>query len=402
MTRALRVFAPVGLAVIAVGTSTCSVDGSGPEELSTARETISGVDYVTHTGSLQRSQLELVGRIGSGVGMGGASSPEEFGRVESVIGDASGSIYVADGIALDIRKFGPDGQFLRRMGGEGQGPGEIGGLHGIAWLNGDTIIVMDFGNARLGLIEASGEVAGQWPWLRLTGPGPFLFNGGPGEVYVHTLRSPRQGDEGLRSAWVRYTEEGPKDTLDIPRTDPRPGSQAICRGDGIGFMENPFGDRLISRPAPGLERVVAWASGYRLAFIDAAGDTLRVISRDVGPTPLADSSWHPVDSSYTRFRSMWAGAECEGSISRPDSRPVLLDLTFDHQGRLLVEYNTHSGAAYDLLDTDGSLSATFSSPPDRDRSVAPFLRGDRMYVVAKDRFDVQEVRAYRVTDGNIR
>ncbi len=396
--RAIRtlLFLVIGVCMV-VASAGCEGSTGATSEVRVQRDTIGGVVYVHHTGSTGISGVEELATVGILGAAGGEPSPEEFGRVESVIADTSGNMYVADGLALEIRVFTPGGQFLRQMGRKGQGPGEMEGMHGITWLTGDTMVVMDFGNARLSLLTSGGEVVGQWPWMRLTGSARFLFNGGPREFYAHTFRPRLPGDDRPRSAWVRYTSDGPQDTLDIPRFDPRPGTSAICRGDGIGFMDNPFGDQLLSRPAPEEERVLAWSSEYRLAFVDALGDTVRVITRDVLPTILADSAWVPIATQYSDFRSSWKGADCEGEISRPEFRPILEDIVFDNAGRLLVEYMTASGSAFDLFGVDAALLATFPSPPNRDQSVAPFLSGDRLYLVTKDSLDVQRVRAYRIS-----
>lgn len=384
---------------LAAVSAACGGSDAPTGVITVQRDTIDGVEYVLHTGPAVQSSVEQLAILGVTGFADDEPSPEEFGRIESVIADATGNMYVADGIALEVRVFGPNGEFIRRMGRKGQGPGEIEGLHGIAWLSGDTMVVMDFGNARLSLMESGGEAAGQWPWMRLTGSIRFLFNGAPGEFYAHTFRPRRPGDDRSRSAWVRYTTDGPQDTLDIPTLDPRPGTSAVCQGEGIEVMSNPFGDQLISRPAPDRQRVLAWSSEYRLAFVSAEGDTVRVVSRDVTPTPLSDSAWAPVAERYSKFRSAWAGADCEGEIVRPGVRPVIEDISFDHSGRLLVEYTTDSGPAFDLFGLDGAWQATFPSPPDRDRSVAPFVRGRRLYLVTKDSLDVQQVRAYRIGDA---
>ena len=43
--------------------------------------------------------------------------------------DPNGNIYVADSGALNIKKFDMQGNFLKTIGREGQGPGEFGGLY---------------------------------------------------------------------------------------------------------------------------------------------------------------------------------------------------------------------------------------------------------------------------------
>lgn len=383
-------FGVMAVAAVLVG---CG-DGRDAPGPATTTDTVAGVIQVRHAGAAPEWDAEpllTLGRVGAAAG---APSPDEFGRVESVIADAAGRLYVADGMALEVRVFEPDGRFVRRLGRQGSGPGEMEGIHGAAWLGGDTLVVPDWGNARLMRMTVEGEEVGTWRWVRITGSTRFHFNTGPLELYAFGMGT---GPDGQPTAlWVRHTPEGPSDTLVIPRVDPRPGAFAVCRGEGIGFFHNPFGDRLIAAPAPGGERVVAWASEYRLAFIDPAGDTVRVLSRDAAPVPLPDSAWAPAAEAYREFEETWRGADCEGSIVRPGHRPVLRDVFFDHDGRMLVEHTTAGGAAFDLYATDGRWLASIPAPPGRDPSVPPFLRDDRLYVVTQDSLGVQQVRSFRV------
>lgn len=352
--------------------------------------------HVRHTGVAPQWLPERVLALGELGGLTEAPSPEEFGKVVSVVADEGGAVFVADGLTGDIRVFAPDGTFVRRLGRKGAGPGEIGRLGAMAWLGDDTLLVMDPENARLTRLSTTGEGAGQWPWIRLGGSIRLLFSGAPGEIYVHAFRPRRTAEGGLDPVWVRHTSEGPRDSLALLRSDPPAGTSVICRGDGIGFFTNPYGDRLLAVPGPDAERVVAWASRYRLAFLDAAGDTVRTLSRDIEPLPVTDAEWAEVTEKYREFQGWWRGASCEGDIVRPQHRPVLLDILFDHDGRTLVEHATPDGPAFDLFDRGGRWLATIPVPA-RDRSVAPYLRGERLYLVTLDSLDIQRVEGYRLS-----
>ena len=353
--------------------------------------------HVASRGPAPRWRLEPLLTLGTPASFAGGS-PEEFGKLRGVVADGEGRLYVADGIAHEIRVFGPDGAFLRKLGREGAGPGELGGIGGLWWLAPDTLVVLDYGNARVTALRADGGEVARWPWLPLTGTGPFVFEGGPRAVFAHALRGGRDGR--TESVWVRLTPGGPRDSLPIPRSERPPGSLVTCRGGhGIGFFDNPFADGLIAVPAPGDERVVARASSYRLAFIDAEGDTLRTVSRDVAAPPVPDSAWSEVVERYRAFRERWKGADCEGSLERPGRAPILRGITFGEGGRMLVERETAAGRVFDLFGEDLRLEGTVAAPRHRDASVPPYLRGDRLYVVTEDSLDLQQVRSYLIADS---
>lgn len=389
----LLLFLGLGLA----GCGEAPGESGGP---ATTVDTVAGVIHVRHAGHAPEWVAERVLALGELGGLTDAPSPEEFGRVVSVLADDGGTMFIADGLANEVRVFDRDGEFLRRLGRKGGGPGEIGALRRIAWLRPDTLLVMDPENARLMRLTTAGEDAGQWPWVRLSGGSArFLFNGEPGELYAHTFRPRRSEEGGLDAVWVRHTAEGPRDTLEVLRSDPPSGTSVICRGDGIGFFTNPYGDRMLAVPGPGAERVVAWASRYQLAFVDGSGDTLRTLTREIERVPLTDDDWSEVAERYREFQGWWRDARCEGDIARPEHRPVLLDIFFDHDGRMLVEHVTPDGSAFDLFDPDGRWVATIPAP-ERDRSVPPYLRDDRLYLVTRDSLDLQRVESFRLAAGS--
>jgi hypothetical protein len=394
--RAVR--ATVILAVLAA--TACGGGGgdAARETMAMHVDTIDGAVHIRHTGRAPLASVARTVSVGEAGGLDDAS-PAEFGQVRSVMADADGRFYVADTHAFEIRVFDPDGRFVRALGRKGGGPGEVEGMHGTAWLTPDTMMVVDHGNARLLLLDRAGRHLGQWPWMRATGSVRFFHAVGNGEVYAQAMRATGEVDgqrQRVESVWVRYTGEGPVDSVAIPQpAGPIPGSSAICRGEGLGFFSNPHGDRFLASPAPGGERVVAFASAYRLAFLGPAGDTVRVLTRDAEPVPLPDEDWRETAEQYAEFQQRWRGASCEGEIRRPRHRPILRALSYDHHGRLLVEHNTPAGPALDVYDVDHAWLATIPLP-ERDGGVPLFLRDDRLYLVARDTLGVQRVEAYGI------
>lgn len=400
----LRPFRPrvSGGLLLAMGVVGCGGAGGTSDGPTMTVDTLDGVVHVQHAGRAPVGSLVRTLALGQAGGLEEAS-PAEFGSVRSVIADEDGRLYVADAHALEIRIFEADGRFVGALGRKGGGPGELEGLHGTAWLTSDTMVVADYGNARLALMDRQGRHLGQWPWVRITGPIRFFFAVRPGEIYAQSFRPLGEagggGQAGVEPVWVRYGVDGPADTLTIPRLDaPPPGTSATCRGDGIGFFTNPYGERLLAVPAPGGERVVAVTSTYRLAFLDAAGDTIRVLTRDPDPVPLSDEDWRETEEQYAEFRQQWRGASCDGDVRRPRHLPALRDVSFDHDGRLLVELTTPAGPALDIYDPDGQWLTTLPLP-ERDPAVPLFLRDHRLHLVTRDSLGVQRVEAYDLPDS---
>lgn len=376
----------------------CGGDDPAPGATTTV-DTIAGTIHVRHAGRAPEWRLEPVLTLGELGGLADTASPSEFGRVSRVLADVAGRIYVADALAHEIRVFGPDGTYLRTLGRQGGGPGEIGGLQGMEWLAPDTMLVMDHGNARLTRLTVHGEQVGQWQWAPITGR-PLLFNGGEREAYAVAL-VPGGAGARFRTVWTRYRLGEVPDTLEIPTAEAvgleLPSTYEVCStGSGaLSVYSNEFAPSLRRAPAPDLERVVAVSTAYRVVFLDPAGDTTRVIHREIAPAPLPDTAWARVEEEYAEWRARWGGGECEGGISRPRHMRVIRDLYFDRDGRLLVEHHRADGVAFDVFDRDARWLGTFAVP-DRDETVPPYLFGDRLYTVAQDSLGVQQVQVHRL------
>ncbi|HSH46590.1 MAG TPA: hypothetical protein VK966_12170 [Longimicrobiales bacterium] len=380
---------PFLLAPLLFAAVACSEpDGPADVGVTTTVDTVDGVVRVRNAGAAPEVSLRPVLAIGETGGVD-AVSPEEFGRVRGVLADGDGRLFIGDGHAREIRVFGPDGAYLRTLGREGGGPGEVGGLHGLAWAAPDTMAVLDYGNGRVMLLDTRGEQVGQWPWGAITGSRRFLYDTGAREFYTFFFGA---GERNAR-VWVRYVNGEPVDTLEEPSLDGAAAGTVTCFGDGIGFYHNPLRERLLTTPGPGGATVTALSSTYRIAFTGEAGDTLRTVSRDVPRVPVTDADWAPVDSAYAEFRDAWAGTRCDGDIRRPEHRPAVLGIFFDHQGRLMVEWESEGGPALDLYDDAYRLLGTIQLP-DRDESEPVRVRDGRLYLVVKDSLDVQQVRVF--------
>ena len=348
-------------------------------------DTVGGVMHVRHAGNAAQWTLREVASIGS------LDGPASFGRVRSVIADRDGNVYVADAQASEIGVFGPDGAHLRTLGRSGAGPGEFTELYSIAWM-GDTLAALDPRAGRISLLSDTGEWIGQIPHAPITGPDIRLNSVGR-EVYSFDVKP---GPENtMVRVYLRYVGNR-VDTLPYPpQRSSGPPSTIICRhptGRGMTFFTNPFVPQVFQSPAPG-DRVALVNSGeYRIHILGARGDTALVIEKQHEPAPITDAEWEEATRGHREWSAANPGAKCDPvEFTRPAGKPALRTIFFDDAERMWVEVVTAEGHSFDVFDERGIHLGNMRSPA-RQRSVPPYVRGDRLYLVTTDSLDVQSVK----------
>jgi len=382
--------APRAIAGLLLAVTGCGQQTADAPALSTHIDTVAGVMRVSNTGTAPERQLRPVLTVGS-AGALGEPADDEFGRITSVGLSPSGDLFVADQLRSEIRAFGPDGQLKLVIGRRGQGPGEFLALYSLAWV-GQTLLALDYGNGRIARIGADGSWLGQYAAPgRVSGPATMLrlYAVGPGEVYAWSLVAE---PEGGRRTYVRYGPSGIESAIPQAVWPANDRSHIVCRRPGeISFFDIPYAPTFRQHPAPGNRIAVVWTAEYRIAFLSAEGDTVRIVERTHTPVPLSAVEWHAVSEAFRSFRDERPGASCEPrSPSKPDVKPPVKDLLFDVQGRMWVEVTSAGGDRWEIFDPEGAL--LFSLPAfRRSDDLAPFLGRRHLAYVTADSLGVQRV-----------
>ncbi len=162
---------------------------------------------------------------------GDATDPNTaFYQVRGVVASEEGNIFVLDAGNSRVQMFGPDGSYLRTLGGPGQGPGELQTPFGIA-ITGDRIVVNDFGNNRLSSWSLDGEhLSDVTPPQRISAP--FMNVLADGSIVAFGSEIDRETMAQKRTL-VRYSPEGEKlvTLLEFPAT-PLPDLAAVRTDPG--------------------------------------------------------------------------------------------------------------------------------------------------------------------------
>ena len=113
-------------------------------------------------------------RLGQAPGRTATAGPGTFSNVVGLAVDEAGRTYVADETDQGIRVFGPQGDFLRRFGRQGEAPGEFQDLRGVAWHPSGVLLAMDIGARRVTAFDSLGTVLATASHHEEAGnPGPF-------------------------------------------------------------------------------------------------------------------------------------------------------------------------------------------------------------------------------------
>ena len=301
-----------------------------------------------------------------------------FGNIRGIQAASDGTIYVLDYQAVEVRAFGPDGEYLRTVARRGEGPGEITEANGII-LSGDTLLWMnDHSQWKIIGVDPDGNEV-----RRFTKPilsygyiwdGAFDLRGRYWRGDSHSDDSDDEDEEtGVyegsgRSYYKSYdldTEE--VDSVYLGEFTSR-GYAVVTETGGSyrGIPFDPSGGSVVNPPGGFW---LANTGSYRVARLGEAGDTLLVIESSLPGAPVTseDRSAY-IEQVVERDPEDRRAAEAVAELM-PDFKPVLEGLLVDDEGRLWVERVTPDDTPpfYDLFSQDGDYlgSVRFGFMPAR-------------------------------------
>jgi hypothetical protein len=95
--------------------------------------------------------------------IGGEDDEEIFGVIVDIIADDEGNFYLLDAQLNEIKVYSADGEFLRTIGREGEGPGEFRGAFNMFLVPGGNIGVLQAFPSKIIVLTPMGDPAGEYP-----------------------------------------------------------------------------------------------------------------------------------------------------------------------------------------------------------------------------------------------
>lgn len=374
--------------------------GGGPAAV---RDSLPGGIPLLRYGSLAGVPVDTVAEeLRIGVQEGDADLT--FGAIKGVEATKDGTILVLDAQALTVRAFDAQGRYVRTVVHQGEGPGEIASANGILLVGDTALWIQD--HARWGMLAV--DLQGN-ELLRTPMPVrsyQYLWNGTvdeAGRIWKPSFEQPDNQPfpppEGpteyhLRSTLKSYDPAtGQTDSLALGEMSGR-SVVAHVGGGGFAFVAVPADPQtftLVDRSGGFWQ---AFGGAYRVARLDAAGDTVRVVDVAVEPVAITDGDRRAfVDEQMARLPENRRRAVEEAAELMPGTRPAIESLMMDDRGLLWVERARPRGAlpVYDRFDADGAyhgaVALGFAPAPNTPLRV----RNGRVYGVVRDDLDVEYV-----------
>ncbi len=359
------------------------------------------------------------GQWGAEVGLdldleiGALDGPPEFafGRISHLAVDADGAIYVYDALVPALRKYGPDGAYVRTFGGEGSGPGEYKRIAGLETHPNGMIAAWDVGNARINLYLPTGAAG---PSIRvqstLQTSRPFAVDTS-GLFYIKVSYWDASGAPTSRHGFMRLTLDGTVvDTLPEPQDPPAP-PYAIPITFSHGGLDNfPVAKKWAVSPHGHM--VVGVNDEYRFDILSPEGSTVRVYRERpaAGLTPEERAEWEVL---IRRARRTLPPVRADTFLPPvPDEKPPYRGLYVASDGRiwvhLYVEAKKVGGgkpnpnlptvtwyepAVFDVFEVDGSYLGEVRFPL---RYWPMVMKADTVWGVRRGEFDEQYVFRMRL------
>lgn len=331
------------------------------------------------------------------VGRMDGSGPEVWGSVVDVAVDGLGRLYVLDNQALEIRVFDADGRYVRTIGREGRGPGEIELSAALLFSPRGNLWVHDARNQRFTVFDTAGDYLGEHPirTARFVQGHRFADDGSLLELVA--LPGTRTGSEVLVRS--RLAADGSLQPVDTFPLSPLPRARTVIvrseRGTSVSLRAAtlPFTPpRLRVLDPRGYVWTTATDGDYRLVQQRLSGDTVRLVERAYDPVEVT-----PEERS--RALEPLAGADVDEDRI-PTVQPPIEALAVSGDGHLWVWRHVAAGRlAWDVFEPGGRYLGEVDPPPGSEDFRLLEVAPGALYGVARDELDVSYVVRLRIEGG---
>ena len=339
--------------LLALFVSSCS---KTPEDLA-SREIIDGIEHV-HNASVPLHPNTTLS-IEEELSIGGEDDEGDIILYETgnVIVDDAEDIYIVDRQDFKIKVFTPEGDFIRSIGRQGEGPGEFQFIGYVTFVPDGRLLVMDFRARRTSLFDKTGPFISGHPWTKSFSQ-PVLATD---SSYFVQVRIVGEGSDPLSERRLVIDE------IDFEGNEIRsfgeyqmPELRVLTQGNIMFGMSVPHSPHsLFAGDMTNQYLYHCLNDKYLIDVIDSQGNIFRKIERPYDPLPYTGQDKEEFLARY-RERGDENQIKLVEGMDFPSVKNVMVRMMTDDQGNLWVQ--THEireegdteATAYDVFTRDGT------------------------------------------------
>lgn len=315
-------FAALLLTALLAGGTVCGASGAEPATVA------NGADPQHGTETAQLTELWRAG---------GDDDEIFFGSVASIHTDGQGNLLLLDSQLSEVQVFSPEGEFLRTVCGEGDGPGEVRRPNDMFIMADGTICVLQGFPGRIVKLNPDGTPAGETSYSQgEAGSGQFaVLNRGfdlPEGILLVGIRMSFSGTGASSQTYFlsRCSDEGNEETALVEKENSIDYNDFELTEEGLDFIW--------SRVAVGPEGNIYVAPGrdsYEIQVMTPAGELIRTITRQYEQAPRNSQE---KKTAYKIIEAVGAYYPTPPKrIGTEDTAPAIAGLWVTADGRLWVQ-----------------------------------------------------------------
>jgi hypothetical protein len=363
-----------------------------------------------------------VARLVETMSIGAADGEAEaylLGNMRAIAVAPDGSVYLSDAGPV-LRKYGPDGTFVRAFGRSGRGPGEYSQPDGgLAVLPDGRVVIRDPGNGHLSVFSADGEPLATWRIPSTLNTGRRLYADTAGNLRTLVVTDPGTGPGDWKMGLARFGPDGtPGDSVPAPEWEYEPAVISGQSRNSSSYEDVAFTPQVHWTFSPFGYYVGGLSSAYRIDLLRSGAPVLR-IERTTPAVPVASDeagdhrrvatenmrrnfpgwTWNGPDIPGTKppFRGIFAAED--GRIwvllSRPGVRSA--EAPDETAAGRFSEPLWSEPTVFDVFEPDGTYLGEVSAPEGFLRYPEPVFRGDTVWAATEDSDGVRYVKRLEVT-----
>lgn len=291
--------------------------------------------------------------------VGGYDDDEIFGVIASIIVDEQGTFYMLDGQLNEIKVYGNDGEYLRTIGREGEGPGEFRNAFNMAFLPNGNIGVMQTAPGKVASLTPEGEPADDFP-LPAPKDGAFriLFgarNAGDNLALVYAHNQPSEEKFVQSNVLALVSSDGSTETKLHSASSQMDFSSVVIAEKEWDSFRNRW-----TSSADGRVFTIRDFGEYRVTVWGPDGSIDRIIERDYPVHERSEEEFERIEKIYEGFTRNIPLPDIKYEIEKVHSDVAQLHTRPD--GTLWVmpsrgQYGLAEGEAgkFDVFDAKGRL-----------------------------------------------